>query len=786
MKRWIAILLVLTLLLSMTACTGQKETEPTESTTEAEPTTEPTTQPPEPTAHELFAEVTKGLKEADIVTMGFEAKEEHAVWQDTFIQLIGGTAVFEGLQGELMGKIDATVTYNGSDPIPFTEYYAAGNTYATYGGSLYRDEAEAEDFLERQYPICLFEAENFETGVVEESETGKILKFSGATAMEEWVAPEYAELKEATAEVTLGETGVESMTYIVTYSQGSADIRMEVTTTPKIGTTATLTGKPPMSVDSYDLMSYCWAPRIMDRAMQNLNASKDSGASVSLMVLSQAACGLYYGQEIDLAHNGGKALMKEELYLSYYDGSGEEEYEYENTYENGVLTVVADGETQKGKVDDDYVEEYVFDVYNDYLVETDWITECEVSAMGELFYFEFSSDKAFCLDYFKAQVNDTLFGGSDPVGEVASGYAEKSFDCYMGVDPDTWLPTSYGVEYVGAYTIEGEEYEHSFKYHSQLTGSDPQAYFDITEKHLEETEPENPATPVFYHVTGEDGSEMWLLGTIHVGDDRTAFLPQEIYDAFEASDALAVEFNLNADEENMENDEEYSEKITSMYFYDDDSLVKDHLDEEVYETAVKMMKCLGQYNANMDYMKPFVWESSITGAMKAGGRRLFSHKGVDQRFLDLAEESEKEILDVESAEEQVEMMSTFSDGLQERLLMEALTYSRSEYNRELMELFEMWCAGDEEALRSYLNDEEEEEEEESEEMDEEEKALYEEYHNAMSTERDINMIEVAIGYLQSGKTVFYAVGLAHLLTDDGLVDGLRAAGYTVELEQYQK
>ena len=783
MKKWIALLLVLAMVLGMTACMGN-EAEPTETT--AEPTTEPTTQPPEPTAHELFAEAVQGLKEADNVNMSFDAKEEHTVWKDTFVQLISGTATFEGLQGELMGKIDATVTYNDSDPISFTEYYAAGSTYVTYDGNLYRDEAEAEDFLERQYPVCLFEADNFETGEIEESENGKVLKFSGATAMEEWVAPEYAELKEATAEVTLGDTGIESMTYIVTYSQGSADIRMEVTTTPKVGTTATLTGKPPMSEDSYELMAYSWAPRIMDRAMQNLNASQDSSASVSMMILSQAAGAVYYGQEVDLAHDPNKPIMKEKIYLTYYDGRSEEKYEYENTYKNGVLTVKVDGETQTGKVTDDYIEEYVSGVYNTYWVETDWITECDVTGMGELFYFEFGSDLDSCREYFKAQINENLFGGADPVGEVASGYEEKSFDCYMGVDPDTWLPTSYGVEYVGAYTIEGEEYEHSFKYHSQLTGSDPQAYFDITEKHLEESEPETPATPVFYHVTGEDGSEMWLLGTIHVGDERTAYLPQEIYDAFEASDALAVEFNLNADEDNMDNDEEYSEKIMSMYYYDDESKVQDHLDAEVYDAAVKMMKCLGEYNSNLDYMKPFVWESSITGALKDCGRRLFSHKGVDQRFLDLAEEAGKEILDVESAESQVGMMSGFSDGLQEHLLMEALTYDRSEYNRELMELFEMWCAGDEETLRSYLNGEEAEEEEETEEMDEEEKALYEEYRNAMSTERDIKMIEVAIDYLESGKTVFYAVGLAHLLTDDGLVDGLRAAGYTVELVQYQK
>ena len=37
------------------------------------------------------------------------------------------------------------------------------------------------------------------------------------------------------------------------------------------------------------------------------------------------------------------------------------------------------------------------------------------------------------------------------------------------------------------------------------------------------------------------------------------------------------------------------------------------------------------------------------------------------------------------------------------------------------------------------------------------------------------------GYLESGDTVFFAVGLAHLIAEDGLVFTLRDAGYTVEL-----
>ena len=42
-----------------------------------------------------------------------------------------------------------------------------------------------------------------------------------------------------------------------------------------------------------------------------------------------------------------------------------------------------------------------------------------------------------------------------------------------------------------------------------------------------------------------------------------------------------------------------------------------------------------------------------------------------------------------------------------------------------------------------------------------------------------------ISYLESGDVVFYAVGLAHLLQENGLVDALRASGYTVEPVVYK-
>ena len=55
----------------------------------------------------------------------------------------------------------------------------------------------------------------------------------------------------------------------------------------------------------------------------------------------------------------------------------------------------------------------------------------------------------------------------------------------------------------------------------------------------------------------------------------------------------------------------------------------------------------------------------------------------------------------------------------------------------------------------------------------------------MSHNRNDGMLEVLKGYLESGETVFVAVGLAHLLDEtNGLVDTLRAAGYTVELVEF--
>ena len=183
---------------------------------------------------------------------------------------------------------------------------------------------------------------------------------------------------------------------------------------------------------------------------------------------------------------------------------------------------------------------------------------------------------------------------------------------------------------------------------------------------------------------------------------------------------------------------------------------------------------------NAPYMKAYFWSNSITNYYMSQGQNLSSTQGVDNQFIWRAQAQEKPIYDVESGLFQVQMMSGFSDPLQELLLLDGAATDAVEYFTSTQELFEMWCAGNEADLIAYLT-----EEDDTSEMTDEEILLLEEYNNAMETNRNDDMLDVAVGYLESGEVVFYAVGLAHLLAEDGLVNTLRDAGYTVELITYE-
>jgi uncharacterized protein YbaP (TraB family) len=379
---------------------------------------------------------------------------------------------------------------------------------------------------------------------------------------------------------------------------------------------------------------------------------------------------------------------------------------------------------------------------------------------------------------------------------------------YLSIDKYTGLPVAYGFEYTGTHTIYGQPCELIYQYYQDMDLASITAYKEISDELAPETEPENKATPLFYHVTGPEGQEMWLLGTIHIGDERTGFLPQEIYDAFEASDALALECDSKAFEELVEDDESVQKQVSELYYYSDHSTAQDHITtEDLYEDAVRMLKATGNYNYNSEMQKLNLWSNAIDNFHLRQEHKLSSDKGVEERLTKLAEEQDKPIREVESVLFQIGMMSNYSDNLQEFMLYGSLAGSTVDSWEDTRELYDLWCAGDEAALTEKIRENDpweiSEDDFDMEDLTEEEiqevndilarkdeinaelAKIQEEYYAAMESNRNAGMLEVAKTYLESGETVFCAVGLAHLLAEDGLVNTLRAAGYTVEAVTYQ-
>ncbi|MBP3412192.1 MAG: TraB/GumN family protein [Oscillospiraceae bacterium] len=785
-KKWIAFLLAAAMLLSLTACGA--DTEPTETTqapSEAPTeTTEPTTQG-ELTEQELFAQAGEALLEATAVHMDIEAEEGYTVNGESYSRQDKATAIYEGLQGELLAKIEGKLTFSDESYLSdfdYTEQYLSGVTYATFGEAKHKEETNDEDYLARQIPLCLFDAANF--GEVETINSGisTLLKFSAPTALESWVAADYAELISAEASAKIENGTFVEMRYSASYIQGAAEVTVSYKTVIDAQAEASLSAEAPADAADYTLLSDVEAPRLLEQATFNLYASTAKSTQFMKVVSSQAAA--YAAQTSTAAAEYGEGasyVAKISNNITEVTQDGQQTYVTEEQFAKGNYSYYVNGElSDEGALDAASYSEGMYNIFTEYLSTGEWLTGAELHDLGEGYLLEFTSDNEDCLNYFKSMTMQDIFGDNTVLDDSASAYEHKELKGYMGIDKDTRLPSSYSVEFQGVHTIEGANYVLSQQIYGGFDACDPTVYGQITEEALPEAEPEEKATPLFYRVTDESGNELWLLGTIHVGDEKTAFLPQEVYTAFDAADALAVEFDMNKSAEAMAEDENFAQMIASMMLYTDGTTAADHLDEEVYDAAVRYLKYCGEYNATAELMKVSMWETTIANAMLAGQKTLVADKGMDMRLLELAEKAGKEILNVESMESQMQMLTGFSDELQQCLLASVLASSRSEYIREVEELYAMWCQGDEAALKTAMVDSMSIPSDAT----AEEKALLEEYWNAMSTDRDQGMIETAKGYLSSGKTVFYAVGLAHLLADGGLLDGLRAAGYTVELVSY--
>lgn len=823
----IALVLCIAMLLSMFGCTQKPADDTTPST---EPTvTEPA--PTEPSAEELYAKAQEALAQVTDISLELLITTYTTIGKDEFSEQSNQTLTYKGIGTEdMVISMEETLEFSvhspdkedtdeEDEPVTYKEIWSHGNVYAELMNTYrYNGPVDAEELAGRYAPVVLLDASLYGSISSEKSGDSTVITFDAPTAAETWAIPEEGELVEASGSATVNSDGVmEEMYYTVTYTYGPAEIKMEVQSKP-MDTTKNIAA--PANPDTYTQIECIDALRMTISAPAMLAQADDITSSGMESLFCQAA-GLLRNQSTKIDLSGRKEATKAKIdtgvYVMDYSTRKSQEYDQEETFINGKLTtVVNDGlPSTKGNVTWEEIRDYVSTTILAGILDMDFWKDVTGYDLGSVYYLEYQLNDNFG-NTMQNNICKMLWNDPSFLYNLASKYENSELNGYLSIDKYTGIPVAAGYYYKGIHTIENQDYELTLQFDQSLEAPAKGAYKEITEEMPEETEPENKATPLFYHVTGENGQEMWLLGTIHVGDERTAFLPEEIYNAFAASDALALECDSEAFDEQMEKDDKLSEQVSNLYFYSNGTSVQSLIEkyeaehpedkeeteeaedtektddaeeeeEDTYTQVLRLLKATGNYNMNMPYAKPYVWSSSIDEFYLRQGYQLHRDQGVEERLTAWAKELDKEILEVESSLFQIKMLTGFSDDLQLMMLGDAVSTSARESWEATMDLYEKWCAGDEAVLREEINDEVDTSEMTEEELAEYEecKPLMEEYDKAVSFERNKGMLKKAIEYLESDKVIFYAVGLAHLLDGtNGLVDALREAGYTVELVTY--
>ena len=280
--------------------------------------------------------------------------------------------------------------------------------------------------------------------------------------------------------------------------------------------------------------------------------------------------------------------------------------------------------------------------------------------------------------------------------------------------------------------------------------------------------------PMLFHVTGPEGQEGWLFGTIHVGDERIDTAVEKLKPFLDGADALAVEFDVVA----YENDFAVQIQGMNQFLLTDGTKITDHMPAETYEKAAALLR---EAKVSPELMQTYdlaMWSQLVEQAALMTKTDFDIESGVDRTLIHYCYDRGIEVRDVESAELQYSLLAGFPDELN-LLMLENTLDNLDGYKFSMNLLYNAWLRGNASTLEGLLNSEGS-----SDQLSEEEAALMDEYYDVMLTQRNAGMRDKAVEWLEAGDRVFFAVGAAHLLGEDGLIALLRAEGYAVEQLSY--
>jgi uncharacterized protein len=263
----------------------------------------------------------------------------------------------------------------------------------------------------------------------------------------------------------------------------------------------------------------------------------------------------------------------------------------------------------------------------------------------------------------------------------------------------------------------------------------------------------------FLWKTQSNTATVYLLGSVHFLKAEAYPLSRAIENAYDLSDVLVVEANVN-DLGNL--------NLTAFMdraFYQGEDHVQKHVNTETYRLIRKESAVLGLPMAIIDRQKPW-FLALFFQAMELMKRGYDPTHGVDYYFLSKAA-GKKRILELESLDEQIDLLAGFSDTEQEMFLVYTLENLKS-LGTQADAVVQAWASGDAPALESLLN------------KSVAENGSLSQVYEKLIDHRNAKMTSRIESYLAAKGTYLVIVGAAHLVGSGGIVERIRSKGYHLE------
>lgn len=267
----------------------------------------------------------------------------------------------------------------------------------------------------------------------------------------------------------------------------------------------------------------------------------------------------------------------------------------------------------------------------------------------------------------------------------------------------------------------------------------------------------------FVWQVSSDTAIVYLVGSIHFADKSFYPLRPEIEKAFAGCNNLVVELNVNKVDADV-----YNSLLSKKGVYKDGKTIKDVLSEK---TWLQLQKRLNLLSINYDAVKNYrpgvlVLTLSAMQAMQMGFDPLL---GIDVHFLLEASQQEKNIVELETLEQQINLFLNVPDG--ELLLQESL-YSLDESESMMADMVRYWKQGDEAQMVKLLFEDAIED-----------YPAFGEIYDRLFYERNRQMlskINAMLNQKSAEKSChFVVVGAGHLIGEKGIVNALKEKEHVV-------